>query len=53
MSLVNETVELNKIRMSSSENLKLLFDRIKSVETQFNTKTHKIKEEEKIAVILS
>ena len=33
MSLVNEKVELNKIRMSPSENPKLLFDRIKSVET--------------------
>ena len=53
MSLVDEKVELNKIRMSPSEDPKNLFDWITAVETQFNTKRHKIKEEEKIAVVLS
>ena len=51
--MVDEKIELNKIHMSPSENPKCLFDKIKSVETRFNTKMYKTKEEEKIAVVLS
>lgn len=53
MSLVDEKVELAKIRMSSDEEPKKLFDRIIAVETRFNTKTRQIAEAEKIAVVLS
>ena len=35
------------------EDPKKLFERIKTVETQYNTKSKKIKEEDKIAVVLS
>ena len=53
MSLVDEKVALNKIRMSSTDEPKLLFDQIKAVEVQYNTKTKKIAEADKIAVVLS
>jgi len=53
MSLVDEKVELAKIRMSPNEEPKKLFDRIIAVETRFNTKTRQIGEAEKIAVVLS
>jgi len=53
MSLVDEKVALNKIRMSSNEEPKQLFERIKAVEVQYNTKTKKISEPDKIAVVLS
>jgi len=53
MSLVDEKMALNKIRMGENEHPTKLFDRIKAVETRFNTKTNKIKEEELIAVVLS
>ena len=51
-SLVDEKVELNKIRMNLTDDPKVLFDKITSAKTRFSTKTHKIKEEEQIAVTL-
>jgi len=53
MSLVDEKVALNKIRMSSSDEPSVLFDQITAVEVRYNTKTKKISEAEKIAVVLS
>ena len=53
MSLVDEKIALNKIRLSAKENPTKLFDRIKAVETRFNTKTTKTKEECLISVALS
>ena len=53
MSLVGENIALNKIRMGQNEDLVKLFDRIRAVETRFNTKSKKIKEDELIAVVLS
>ena len=53
MSLVDEKIALNKIRMGQNEDPKKLFEKIKAVETRFNTKTKKISEAEKIAVVLS
>ena len=53
MSLVDDKMALNKIRMGENENPTTLFDRVKAVETRFNSKTNKIKEEELIAVVLS
>ena len=53
MSLVNEKVTLNKIYMGQNENHSKLFDRIKVVETYYNTKTKRIKEKESLVVIPS
>ena len=53
MNLVDEKVELNKIRINSTDDPKVLFDKITSVETRFSTKLHKIKEKDKIAIMLS
>ena len=53
MSLVDEKIALNKIRMGQNEDPKKLFEKIKAVETRFNTKTKKISEAKKIAVVLS
>ena len=53
MSLVDKKVELNKIKMKATDDPKVLFDQITAVETRFQTKTHQIKEEDKIAIILS
>jgi len=53
MSLVDEKISLNKIRMGQNEDPKKLFEKIKAVETRFNTKTKKISEAKKIAVVLS
>ena len=53
MILVDEKVKLNKIKMKSTDNSKVLFNQITAVETRFQIKTHQIKEKEKIAVILS
>ena len=53
MSLVDEKVALNKIRMSSNEEPKQLFKRIKAVEVRYNAKTKKLSEANKIAVVLS
>ena len=39
--------------MGQNEDPKKLFEKIKAVETRFNTKTKKISEAEKIAVVLS
>jgi len=53
MALVDERIALNKISMKKKEDPKKLFERIKEVETRYNTKTRKIKEEDKMAVVLS
>ena len=53
MSLVDEKIALHKIRMGQNKDPAKLFNRIVAVETRFNTKTKKIKEEELIAVVLS
>ena len=53
MSLVDEKVELAKIRMKPKDDPKVLFDQITVIEATFQRKTHKIKEEEKIAAIMS
>ena len=45
MSLVDEKIVLNKIRMGQNEDPVKLFNRIVAVEIRFNTKTKKIKEE--------
>ena len=39
--------------MNANDDPKVLFDQIMAVETRFQIKTHKIKEKEKITVILS
>ena len=49
MSLVDEKIALNQIRMDSNEDTIKIFDRIKEVEHKFNTK---IKKEELIAIVL-
>ena len=42
MTLVDERIELNKIKMKKREDPKKLFERIKAVETRFNAKMRKI-----------
>ena len=53
MSVVDENIALNQIRMGQNEDPVKLFDRIRAVETRFNAKSKKIKEAELIAVVLS
>jgi len=53
MSLVNEKMALNDISMKKNQDSKSLFEQIKAVETRFNTKTRKISEADKIAIVLS
>ena len=53
MSLVDENFELNKTKMNFKDDPKVLFDQIALVEARDNTKTRKIREKEKITVILS
>ena len=52
-SLAHERMALNYANMKNHEESKRLFERIKAVETRFNTKTNKMTEADKIAVVLS
>ena len=53
VSLADRKIELNQIRTDSNEDPTKRFDRIKTVETKFNTKTKKINQEELIVVVLT
>ena len=53
MSLADKKMALNKIHMGKNENPTTLFNRIKALETRFNSKTNKINEEELITIVLS
>lgn len=53
MSLADERAALSAVAMKDSEDPKKLFKRLKAVEVRFNTLTHKIKQEDLMAFILS
>ena len=53
MAMVDERIALNEIKMKKNEDPSKLFERIKAVETKYNTKTRKISEADKIAVVIS
>ena len=53
MNLVDEKLDLNKIRMTSNDEAKVLFGQIKAFEVRHNVKTKKIAETDKIVLVLS
>ena len=53
MPLVDEKIATNNIKTKRNEDTKRLFERIKSVETIYNTKTKKTQEADKMTVVLS
>lgn len=53
MCLADERMALSAVTMRDNEDPKKLFERLKVVEVRYNMPTHKTKEEDKMAVILS
>ena len=53
MSLVDEKMELGKMKIDKDEDPENLFNHIRAVETRFNAKTHETKEAESMAVVMS
>ena len=52
MSLDDKRMELSAVTIKDKEHPKKLFERLKSVEVRHITPTHKVKEEDEMAVIL-
>ena len=53
MAIVDEWIVLNNIKMKKDKDLTKLFERIKAIEIRYNTKTRKILEANKIAIVIS
>ena len=53
MSMVDERIALNNVKMKKKEDPAKLFERIKAVETKYNTKIRKISETDKIVIVIS